>query len=167
MTALLEHDMLHFMLFSFQIPKGLVIPQVTFCNYQSLSVTSMLKLAEIQNSDVTSEETNLDEMVLSYNNLIVSLFTLKDELHLYQQKLRKSNITVSRDNTSRLYEWSTLADDLTKRTTIASLLNNGYSVANPADLGSPIEEILVDCNNAGHPCNTDDYAEGQVMNLCL
>ncbi len=66
----------------------------------------------------------------------------------------------ARDNASRLYEWSTLADDLTRRSTIATLLHNEYSVADPTSLGSSREEILIDCNNAGHPCRTEEYAIG-------
>ncbi len=152
------------MYFSFQIPKGLAIPHLTFCNHQPLSITSMLKLAEIQTYTDTDTydipvETDHDQMVQSYDDLLNSLFTLKEELITYQENQEEENITGPWDNTSQLYEWSTLANDLTKRATIATLLNNYHSWADPSDLGPLIEEILIDCSNAGRSCNTDDYIE--------
>ncbi len=56
----------------------------------------MLKLAEIQTQDEPAIDTEHDQMVMSYNNLIASLFSLKDDLLTYHQMLEDDNITVSR-----------------------------------------------------------------------
>ena len=138
-----------------------------------------------------------DDLMVDYNNLIIQLYNLKSDLLQYfenltaEEKLYEydeyegydydayeyyqdnvSKLVGCRENTSKLCEWSFVAEDMTNRHIIATLLNNDYSWTGPTELGSEIEDILIDCKNGGKPCKTSKYSEGYVKTevwptLCL
>ena len=147
-----------------QVPKGIVLPTISFCNKRYASLLSEIAIAKINKAN-GSEEFSLDmgenfiSAVTSLNNLFLNFNHLRHHLHYLSTfgQLNNTNSSFNAHQKVLLEEWSSLGDTLTERWLISSLLykyseKSNWTIFSPIVLSS-VQDTLVHCSQGHINCN--------------